>query len=402
MTPCSKLLQLNPWLASILEVQNTRIINKHTESTLELIAHDVAGSWGTTPDFVIADECCHWPKQDLFTSLLSSAAKRSRSMFVTITNAGITDDWCWNLREKVRVDPSWYFHRLEGSCASWISKDTLQEQERLLPTMAYARLWLNAWSTGGGDALRAEDIEAAFKPNLKPMTGKVPGYIYVAGLDLGVSRDASALVVLGINRANRSTTDTHGRIRLVHTELWRPSKTSRVNLQDVEDRILVLHQRYKFASVAYDPWESRHMSARLSLAKIPMQEVTQQGGNLQKIATTVIEAFSDRRIDLYEHVDLHRDLRRLRVEERAYGFRLTSPHDEHGHGDTASAFGFAMLAAADIAGTPRAVAGNNLFSPQGCSALEQAINRVEYANYHEQMVQKYGNVEPFPFRLNRR
>ena len=81
-----------------------------------------------------------------------------------------------------------------------------------------------------------------------------------------------------------------------------------------------------------------------------MTEIAQTGQNLQRMATVLLEAFNDHRLELYPEGDLHRDLTRLRVEERAYGFRLVSPHDEFGHGDTASAFSLAMLAASELAG----------------------------------------------------
>ena len=87
---------------------------------------------------------------------------------------------------------------------------------------------------------------------------------------------------------------------------------------------------------------------------LPIVEVPFTGTNLQRMATILIEAFNDRRVELFENADLRRDLIRLRVEERPYGFRLTSPRDETGHGDLATAFSLAMLAASDVAAAWRA------------------------------------------------
>ena len=69
-------------------------------------------------------------------------------MFVVITNAGLQDGWQWELREKIRSDPAWYFSRLEKPTASWISQATLDEQRRLLPAFAWERLWMNRWTAG--------------------------------------------------------------------------------------------------------------------------------------------------------------------------------------------------------------------------------------------------------------
>lgn len=215
----SKLLIHNPWLARVLEVQAYRVVNVHTGSALAIITSDAPTSYGLTPDFVIADEVTHWKKRDLFDSLLSSAAKRSTCMFVIITNAGLQDDWQWNTREAIRQDPDWVFSRLEGPTASWIKPKLLAEQARLLPSIAFARLWLNQWSSGGGDALTEADIAAAFRADLSPQFSAVPGFEYVAGLDLGVSRDSSALCILGVRRSHAG----HGMIRLAAAKVWKPT-----------------------------------------------------------------------------------------------------------------------------------------------------------------------------------
>jgi len=118
----------------------------------------------------------------------------------------------------------------------------------------------------------------------------------------------------------------------------------------VENALFALHHGYRFRAVNYDPWQAEHLSQRLSLLNLPMVPITPTGANHQRIATTLIEAFNDRRVDLYEDENLKRDLRRLRVEERAYGFRLVAPRDESGHGDLGTAFSLAILAASDKAG----------------------------------------------------
>lgn len=379
-----KLLYVNPWLAKLIEVQAYRVVNVRTESTLEIITSDAPTSYGLTPDFIVADEVVHWRKRDLWDSLLSSAAKRSTCMFVCITNAGLQDDWQWKLREAVRVDPKWYFSRLEGPVASWIDADMLNEQARLLPAIAYRRLWLNEWAAAGGDALSEESIAAAFFSELRPQSGAVPGFEYVGGLDLGVSRDASALVILGIRRGP----DEHGRIRLAYVRVWRPSKARKVSLQEVEDTIRDQHARFNLRCLNYDPWEARHMASRLqaeglgvqrsqlgprhSTSRVPMAEVTSTPKNLQAIATTLIESFNDRRLELFDEPDLRRDLSRLRVEERQYGFRLTAPRDAEGHGDVGTAFSLAMLAASELAN--KRVIHVGAVGAAGRSALDRACD----------------------------
>jgi phage terminase large subunit-like protein len=108
-----RLCFVNPWLARLLEVESYRVINRRTGSNLEILSSDAPTSYGLLGDFFVCDEVVHWQKRDLWDSIFSSAGKRSTSMLVCISNAGLTDDWSYELREAVRQNPLWYFSRLE-------------------------------------------------------------------------------------------------------------------------------------------------------------------------------------------------------------------------------------------------------------------------------------------------
>jgi len=77
----ARLVYINPWLTRILDVNAYLVRNKKTGSTLEIISSDAGTSYGLTPDFCICDEVAnawqHKNGEDLWTSLLSSAAKRA-------------------------------------------------------------------------------------------------------------------------------------------------------------------------------------------------------------------------------------------------------------------------------------------------------------------------------------
>ena len=121
----------------------------------------MGSSYGLLVDFIICDELVHWSGDgSLWHSIISTAAKRSNCLLVVISNAGFADSWQWDVRESARTDPAWLFSRLDGPQASWITPARLEEQRRMLPPMAFARLWLNQWSSGGGDALQEADVRS--------------------------------------------------------------------------------------------------------------------------------------------------------------------------------------------------------------------------------------------------
>lgn len=370
------LCRLNPWLGSLLTVDQFRVSNSHTGSSLEIVSSDAASSYGLLPDFICCDELCHWGRRDLWDSLLSSAAKRANCLLSVISNAGFQDSWQWQTREAIRQDPSWYFSRLEGPQASWITPGRLDEQRRLLPPIAFDRLWLNQWSSGSGDAIDPHLISRAVTLD-GPATASERGWQYFAGLDLGLKRDASAFVIVGrlvgwcetISRpAGRPGNQFDamrdlgliddatelgdsvdyvehpgdGRQRLVDVTIWQPPRGGKIDIEPIEAAVLAAHERFGLSGLAFDPWQAAYAAERLRKAGVPMVEVPFVPSNLASMAQCTLDVFNDRRIDLYDHPQLLTDLRALRVVERQYGIRLESPRGPSGHGDAATALSLAL------------------------------------------------------------
>ncbi len=239
------ILRLNPWLGRLLDVQKTSVANiaKVIPATAAgwIPLHPTsAASYGILPDLIVADELVHWQGDgSLWHSILSSAAKRANCLLCCISNAGFIDSWQWGIREIARTDEAWHFSRLDGPVASWLTAARLDEQRRMLPAIAYARLWDNQWSSGGGDALSPSTIDQAFLPDLQPMSGNERDFIFCAGVDLGLVRDCAAVVVLAVPKGGKA-----GRIRLAQNKLWRPTLGAKIDLLAVEKYLLDLDQQF--------------------------------------------------------------------------------------------------------------------------------------------------------------
>jgi len=376
----NRLVNLNPWLSRVLDVQQWRIKNKQTESELQIISSDAGSSYGLLTDFIVVDELTHWRNRDLWDSLFSTAAKRKNCLLLIISNAGLSEAgeaWQWQLREACRLDRSWYFSRLDGPKASWITPDRLAEQERLLPQAAFRRLWLNEWNEGSGDALSVDDIAAAINRDLQPMTGQEEDYVFFAGLDLSVSRDHSAFVVIskhvghvetipaptkplpklqqamvdcGLTAPPREDDPEYiqhpasHRYRLALCQSWKP-QGGQIDLEAIEQAVLAAHKRFNLVTVGFDPFQAALMSQRLIRQNVSMTEITFTGMNLSLMASALLEEFKSRNIEIFDDPDLIRDLRRLRIVEKAYGFRLEASRDQNGHADRATGLCLALLAA---------------------------------------------------------
>ncbi len=70
------------------------------------------------------------------------------------------------------------------------------------------------------------------------------------------------------------------------------------------------------------------------------------------MARVLIEVFRERRIDLYPHDELRRDLSRLSIKETGFGnYKLVAPRDKHSHCDAGVALSIALPFASTGAAT---------------------------------------------------
>ena len=124
----------------------------------------------------------------------------------------------------------------------------------------------------------------------------------------------------------------------------------------VERAVLDARQRFRLSGVYYDPTQAALMAQRLSRMGVPTHEVPFVGKNLNEMAWTILQLFASCEIELYRShfdssSDLVRDLGRLTIVERTFGYKLESARDETGHADLAIALAIALPRAHRQAGT---------------------------------------------------
>ena len=334
----ARLVALNQWLEPFIEVQRYKVANKVTGSELEVISGDAQSSWGLLVDFIVVDELAVWPSgqaEELWHSLFSAAAKKELCMLVVISNAGFGrgKSWNWKVREAARTDEDWYFSRLDGPQASWISRRMLDAQKRILPLPVYMRTWENVWQTGMGDAFPAEIVQRAIVHTAPFSAWAAPYGCAVAGLDLASTRDHASLVALLLNLET-------SKLRVAVVDDWAPPAGGKISQEAIKQRILYLRSTLRLTTIFYDPYQCLRLAEELTAEGFDMRAVTATSASLTKMATAMLEAFNDEKIELYSGGDgdlLIADLLNLQLVERSYGWRLDSARTAMGHGDRASA-----------------------------------------------------------------
>ena len=328
----------------LIEITQSRIRNVLTGSYVEIISSDSASAYGHLVNLIILDEFTNWKPnaRPLFDALISTAAKKPSCVVAIIANAPFVDSWQWEIRETCRTDARWHFSRLEGPQASWITPELLDEQKKLLPAMAYRRLWENLPVEGQGDALSVDVVDRAFSRNVPVMMRPEQGWAFVGALDLSVSRDWSAFVIVG--------RDKQGRYRLARTWTWRPTGGQKVSQEHVRAVIREAHRVYRLRRVVCDPFQAEATVELLRKDSIPIETRPQSGTALMDQAMQLVELFNTFAIDLPHDDDLRKQLLQTRVEQRSYGLRLVSPRTTTGgHGDIVTALSIALPAAKTVA-----------------------------------------------------
>jgi hypothetical protein len=343
-------LRYSPWLEKLgVKIQNNRVIGQKTDVDCMVIASEVSGSHGARPDLLILNEAHAITRWEFAQNLLDNASKMPDGLVICATNAGFMGSEAWKLREIARTSSRWAFLQFDRP-APWISKAELDEAARRNASERFKRLFHGVWSRGAGDALDVQDIEAAVDATFAPLAGRTiilpngrpTSPTFVAGLDLGIKHDHSALVVLAAVHETR-------RIRLAHAESWAPKMFTggKVDLRTVQAAVLAAHRKFGLSACLFDPWQASMLSDGLRSEGVRMEEMTFSGGNLNRMATTLLEVHRSRQVDWFPCQRLIDDVMRLRIVEKSYGHRLEATQDADGHSDLGTAYAICLPAAVD-------------------------------------------------------
>jgi len=189
------ILRLNSWLAKRVEIQSWKIICKATASEAQIIPADISGSHGARPQFLILNELSCVTKQEFAENLLDNAAKVPHGLAVIATNSGFTGTWQERWRGIATDSDRWLCH-FYSRPAPWLDDAEVEEAKRRNSNARFMRLFWGIWASNSGDALDAADIQAAVNPSATPLSNRGGKEFAVAGLDLGIKQDHSALVVI--------------------------------------------------------------------------------------------------------------------------------------------------------------------------------------------------------------
>jgi phage terminase large subunit-like protein len=316
---------------------------------LEVLAADVAGSWGLLPAFLIVDELAQWgttaAPRALWEATTSALTKAKGARLVVLTSAGDPAHWSHGILEHARVDPLWRVHEVGGP-PPWADPARLAEQRRRLPASVYARLFENVWTASEDRLTSLGDLRACV--TLDGPQEPRRGALYRIGLDLGLKSDRT---VAAVCHGERDGSDT--RVVLDRMAVWQGSKVRPVDLGEVEAWVFEASRRYNHAHLCCDPWQAVGLCQRLRMAGVVVTEYAFSQQSIGRLATTLHTTIRDHHLALYDDDELVDELANVRLRETSPGV-LRMDHDGDRHDDRAIAL---ALAVQEIVGTADQGAG---------------------------------------------
>lgn len=136
--------------------------------------------------------------------------------------------------------------------------------------------------TGGEKFVADEYIDRAIMMDLGQRERGSPGQYYFAQIDPASTSNNYAIVVIHVEDYlkfsqlpdERTKKERRKKYIVDHIKVWIPTANQGIDFQLVDDYVIQLSKRFKFAMISYDAYESRQSMAKLRKAGIPVKFTT--------------------------------------------------------------------------------------------------------------------------------
>lgn len=241
----------------------TRIYVPGNEGELFPISNDVDGLQGLDPSIAICDELGFQPVAS-WDALQLAGGKRPRSLIMGLGTPGLDrTNALFHLRELVMAGaklPGFVFREYAAAAgcdaddrrewrranpaieAGFLTEASLETSRALSPEAQFRIFRLGQWVDGTEGWLGADGL-AVWRAGLDryPMVAGAPTW---AGVDVGIKRDSSAVVIV----QRRPDGRFHATARI-----WVPTRDEPVDVTDVMGHLRALSKAYKLNAISFDP-----------------------------------------------------------------------------------------------------------------------------------------------------
>lgn len=340
-----------PGLRGALDLAAYKVADPRTGSSLEILAADAPGAYGLRPSFLVVDEIAQWSStpepRRLFEAMSSAMGKVPGSRMVVITSAGTPGHWSYKILEHARNHALWRTSEIMGP-APWMKAERLEEQRARLTESSFLRLFENVWAAAEDTLANPDDLRACV--TLDGPQERQDFFPYAIGLDVGLTRDQTAVAVCHLEPASSKweapdpwtqpiKVEKGSKVVLDRMAVFQGSRAHPLNLQLVEDWVLQAGQDYR-CPVIFDPYQATGMMQRLNSRQIRTEQFNFTQQSVGKLASTLYQLIRNRSLALPADEDLLDELANVRILEPSPGM-LRIDHDAGKHDDRVIALALA-------------------------------------------------------------
>lgn len=184
----------NPWIKNKLRRTYYRVIGP--AGYLKVLSSEAPGASGLMGDLFILDEIVWWRNKALFDILVSGWNKRPHAAFIILSNAGVLGTWQHDIWSMAKTQSQyWVTYEVPGTVASWIDKDKLAFDRKMLPPALASRLYDNVWQGEMGEYLSRAEIMPCVNQNLREAPNG-SAHDYILTMDYGATKDRATAAVM--------------------------------------------------------------------------------------------------------------------------------------------------------------------------------------------------------------
>lgn len=335
------LMHYNEWLEEHVEVVERKIRNKQRPNTVvcQIEATGSAGAaQGPTPDLLLLNELTHVDKWEVMATHMHNADGVPRGIVIVCTNAGNKNSPAWDWRTAAIENPKRWHTYILSEPAPWLNpEDIADAKSRDVIGTDFRRLWKGEWVSGAGSAVEEDVVEAAFRLDNWTYHYET-GWLYLAGLDLGVSHDHAGLMIVGVDPKSQ-------RVITARARRWAPTTVSgdkkEVDLINVERTAASWCKKYRVRSLHYDPNAGgSYMAQRLRKHGIICKEQSFKPAGMTAMAEAYVTLMKAFILECYtdDKTLLKQDLLKFNIEHKPpSNYKLVAMSDSAGHADVGTA-----------------------------------------------------------------
>lgn len=325
-----RMVEASPVLSDHLVVRRHHIEYPDVQGVFRVLAADAPRTHGLNASGVVIDELHAHRNPELYYALTTGSLAREQPLTISITTAGYDRKTiCWDVFQRglegepgllfwwlgASEESDWSDPALWKACnpAPWITPEDLEREWNRLPPAVFARLHLNTW-TAAEELWLPIGAWASCRGTLEIADG---AEVWI-GVDIGLRHDTSAIAIVA-----KVGDKFHVRVEIFEP----PSDGSKLNLVQIEQRLLALAQRYTIREVAYDPYFFQRSAMELE-DRLPMVEFPQHNARMVPASQLMYDLVAERRIVHDGDVEFARHVQGAAVRETERGWRIAKARSE--------------------------------------------------------------------------